>query len=200
MIVLLVLFLSANTTAYALTTQNLADLQQRIALIRQILSLISQLQALLQRQIINQQPILLPPSPSPLQAIETGSLDAYTLPPGPPASVSMAIFSITPSEGIPGTVVMITGRGFTTSNRVYVGGTVLENVASTDGQILTFTIPTDIFTERGSQNEIPSDNSTSSTGASTPFWIYLENASGLSNEIIFNAHPWLRALKSFWPP
>lgn len=55
------------------------------------------------------------------------------------------IFEITPSDGLPGTVVTIRGSGFTpTGNIVYIGDALIihptiYNVSSSDGATLTFT-------------------------------------------------------------
>jgi hypothetical protein len=99
-----------------------------------------------------------------------------------PASIGPVIEQITPNRGGYGTIVTISGTGFSqqADNKLYVGYDTLTGRASTDGKTLSFMIPSYIphlaFT-RDQLADLPE--------ASLPFWIYVGNKTGDSNSELF---------------
>ncbi len=58
-----------------------------------------------------------------------------------PPSTQPAITSLSPSSGSAGTIVTINGSGFYGNNTVYFGGSIVSATASSNGQMLSFTVP-----------------------------------------------------------
>lgn len=55
-------------------------------------------------------------------------------------SKNLTISSLSPVSGVDGTVITITGTGFSATNTVLAGFARLENIPSVDGKTLTFTV------------------------------------------------------------
>jgi hypothetical protein len=103
----------------------------------------------------------------------------------PVRSSSMSLSSLSPNLGRPGTLVTINGQGFSrTSNRIYTGFGVIEGVVSADSRHLSFTV--DYLGDQFAKAQSTHDDKVKSMRV--PLWIYVENATGISNEKIF----WLR--------
>ncbi len=108
----------------------------------------------------------------------TGLVDdvsGFVWPEAPQESTTMSLTSLDPSSGPGGTKVTITGRGFDGLHIVYTGNEVIENVRSDDGRTLEITIK-DNF----------SDGNSGDSSLTLPLHIYVENESGISNDLVFN--------------
>ena len=93
-------------------------------------------------------------------------------------TVPPAIGSFSPKSGANGTVVSVTGSGFTKeNNEVYFGNKPATGVASSDGKTLTFTLSMGF-------DGMPLGQSGQST-TTAPIWFYVVNANGISNNGVF---------------
>lgn len=92
------------------------------------------------------------------------------------------ISSLSPTRGSYGTRITIKGENFTaTGNTIYTGYSILKNVSSSDKKTLTFTaqaFETEYQQSRSLANYFKS--------FSVPFLVYVENANGQSNSLMFN--------------
>jgi len=86
---------------------------------------------------------------------------------------SPQIGSLSPRTGGKGTVLTITGEGFTQDNTILTGYTTLFGIPSSDGKTLTITLN-------------PSWEKSLKPNITIPLWIYVENENGSSIESIFN--------------
>lgn len=96
------------------------------------------------------------------------------------ATSQPTIESITPTSGRKGTTLTINGSGFdSTNNTVYLGYATITNISSNDGKTITVDINPDSQPFTGNED-----------GKITfPFWILVENATGVSNYKIFDYIP-----------
>ncbi len=86
--------------------------------------------------------------------------------------------SFTPTSGVNGTVVTISGERFTAvENEIYFGNSPQRGVPSSDGKTLTFTLAMGL-------PGMPLGLSGRAT-TTAPVWFYVMNANGISNESIF---------------
>lgn len=92
----------------------------------------------------------------------------------PPPSKTMRLEKITPNQGKSGTVITIEGIGFLTTNDIHVGYDRIRGIKSDDGKILSLNIHTPPDWQNTGEKQI------------IPLWIYVENKTGLSNNLIFN--------------
>lgn len=84
------------------------------------------------------------------------------------------IESLSPTSGRRGTVITLTGSGFTAKgNMVRLGSSVFENVSSPDGSSLSVTLPSDMFSTEMT--------SPSAKTISIPIWAFIVNENGVSN-------------------
>ena len=99
----------------------------------------------------------------------------------PKLSPTMSIFSITPTVGNLNSSVIIKGEGFLDENTVYAGNKVFYRWPSSDnGQTITVPIENtfaDIDLRRGPDAK---------GQLIIPLWIYVENETGISNQIVFS--------------
>lgn len=92
-----------------------------------------------------------------------------------------AITSYTPRSGKSGTVVSVSGSGFTSSgNEIYIGPTPIKGIASLDGKTLSFPVTLETF---GSPKGLPGSSFTATS--TVPLWFYVVNANGISNDGVF---------------
>lgn len=96
-----------------------------------------------------------------------------------PATAQPVITSYTPRSGLLGTMVKVTGTGFSASNDIYLSNHLIRGVPSTDGRSLTFKM---------SSPEIP--NATDGydikgVDRSLPYWFYIVNENGMSGNGVF---------------
>ncbi len=122
------------------------------------------------------------------------SLTGLTLPPAPPTSISLFIDKIYPSTGQPGTLVTISGRGFSpTGNTLYTGYSRENNMSSADGKTIKFTVVGDASTDPGAggPDEYPPPGTCGECSNDSPsvggqqLWFYLTNSTGVSNGVLF---------------
>jgi hypothetical protein len=96
-----------------------------------------------------------------------------------PAIPAPKIHDFNPKEGPLGTVVTVTGEGFTLAQNEVAGGQGLQSgIASSDGKTIQFSV----------NATIPGLNFTSSDlppSMRIPVWYYLRNENGLTDPIIF---------------
>ncbi len=123
-----------------------------------------------------------------------GNLSGLALPPAPPNSSSLFIDKIDPSTGPPGTLITIYGRGFSpTGNILYTGYSQENNILSTDGKTIKFTVVGDVSTDPtadGPDEYPPPGTCAECSSSSGPvgdqqLWFYLENSTGISNDVLF---------------
>ncbi len=76
----------------------------------------------------------------PLTRAAIQRVSCNTVPPIPPTGTPV-INSLSPSSGVIGTTVTINGSGFVGNNTVYFGGSTVNAVVSSNGQMLSFTVP-----------------------------------------------------------
>jgi hypothetical protein len=89
----------------------------------------------------------------------------------------LRISTLSPASGTEGTLVTITGNGFSpTSNMIYFGGT-LEAIASSNGTAITFTISPCPYS--------PSGRICPAHLLAGPGNVYVTNGNGTSNTLIF---------------
>lgn len=89
------------------------------------------------------------------------------------------VTSFTPTEGNIGTVITITGSGFTpTDNEIRGGDKNITGLASPDGKTLTFVIPINV--PGYDANNLPPPQN-----VRMPVWFYVVNANGVSNPSVF---------------
>lgn len=94
--------------------------------------------------------------------------------------VSPKITGFTPRSGLLGTVVTVTGEGFTAQgNDIYLGNQVISGVTSPDGKTLSFTV--DEKEVPGATNGLDVPN----MDVTIPVWFYIVNANGFSGNGIF---------------
>lgn len=95
-----------------------------------------------------------------------------------PGTVPPAVKSFSPSRGPDGTLVFVSGSGFTReNNEIYFGNKPATGISSADGTTLSF--PLSIGLGGMSPGQAGSATSTA------PVWFYVVNANGLSNNSIF---------------
>ena len=91
------------------------------------------------------------------------------------------ISALSPTSGTYGTTVTIKGENFTsTGNTIYTGYSILKNVASLDKKTLTFN--TKAFEQEYQQSR---GLTSYFKPFSVPFLVYVENANGRSNSLLF---------------
>jgi len=103
-------------------------------------------------------------------------------PPPPKRSITMDIDYINPVSGGYGEIITIKGHGFSkTSNKIHTGYDIIDGVASSDGETLSFIFKAfqDVVREQKNNPQA------FSKGYSWPFWIYVENETGISREARF---------------
>lgn len=89
------------------------------------------------------------------------------------------VTSFTPTEGNIGTVITVTGSGFTpTDNEIRGGDKNITGLASPDGKTLTFVIPINVPGYDANNLPPPQD-------VRMPVWFYVVNANGVSNASVF---------------
>lgn len=98
----------------------------------------------------------------------------------------VTINSFSPTSGPAGTVVTINGSGFSeTGNTIYTDYATTNNVTSSDGKTITFTIPEPVFEFQLSVNPndppIQKDVSKMKHKPALQYWIYVKNADGQTN-------------------
>lgn len=107
----------------------------------------------------------------------------------PRLSTSMKIDRIYPTSGRPGTIVTLTGKGFSrTGNKIYTGYGVIGSLASRDGRHLSFKIDFLADLMPNAMKNAQGSESDKVKAMRIPLWIYVENETGLSNNQIF----WLK--------
>lgn len=96
-----------------------------------------------------------------------------------PDTLPPVVTSFTPTEGNIGTVITITGSGFTpTDNEIHGGDKNIIGLASPDGKTLTFVIPINV--PGYDANNLPPPQN-----VRMPVWFYVVNANGVSNASVF---------------
>ncbi len=96
-----------------------------------------------------------------------------------PAVSSPKILTFSPKEGPLGSVVTVTGEGFTFTGNEAVGGQGVQSpIASSDGKTIQFTVNATIPGLNFTANDLPSS-------MRVPIWFYLRNENGLTESIIF---------------
>lgn len=106
------------------------------------------------------------------QKIPLPLIENFAMPSPPLISRTLKIESISPNSGRPNTLVTLMGSGFT-SDMILYSGFNMERVSS-DGQAVNFLIASGLTPD------------ISASRVTVPISIYLENSTGLSNEIIFD--------------
>jgi len=111
-------------------------------------------------------------------AVETRQESNIKEPPDLQVSKEPVLLSVSPSSGGPDTTVIVRGENFSLSgNTIYTGNQVLRNIASTDGQTLSFVVR-NTFNFNFSQPDVEP--------LVIPLWIYVENEGGISNDLQFD--------------
>lgn len=107
----------------------------------------------------------------------------------PRLSTSMKIDRIYPVTGRPGTIVTLTGKGFSQlANKVYTGYGVIGALASRDGKHLSFKIDYLADLMPNALKNAQGGESAKVKSMRVPLWIYVENETGISNNQVF----WLK--------
>lgn len=107
-------------------------------------------------------------------------------PASPPRSNSMDIYSLSPTQGGPGTVITIKGRGFsTTANKIYSGYDIKHRQISADGQTLSLLVDLRFEPMGSSEGARQYASSTWPLVRQIPLGITVENDSGISNTMVF---------------
>jgi peptidoglycan hydrolase-like protein with peptidoglycan-binding domain len=98
--------------------------------------------------------------------------------PGTPAP---KIQSFSPLSGRLGTVVTVTGSGFTpTDNDIYLSNRIIENVASSNGTTLTFSVDAPEIPGAVPGFDMPDKE------VQIPIWFYVVNTQGISENGVFH--------------
>lgn len=97
------------------------------------------------------------------------------------------ITKISPSEGVYGTEITITGEGFSGLNTLYTGYGVFRDISSFDGKTIRFTVePAFAANSRGTTAATPpGDISGQPNFGVLPFWMFIKNENGTSNGSMF---------------
>lgn len=97
-----------------------------------------------------------------------------------PKFAKPVITNFTPTSGLQGTTVTLTGEGFTpTDNEIYIGSTPIKGITSADGKTLSFTVfVPDIGLGVGEES--------AAIDLEFPMWFSVVNANGESNSKVFN--------------
>lgn len=96
-----------------------------------------------------------------------------------PAIAAPTITDFTPKEGPLGTVVTVTGEGFTPLNNEATGGQGIQSgISSVDGKTLQFTVDATVPGLSFTNNDFPQDTR-------IPLWYYLSNENGMTDSIVF---------------
>lgn len=102
-----------------------------------------------------------------------------------PASKNPTIISISPASGPVNKIVILRGRGFTSTTKIYFGTEVVRNLGATNGgRKLMFRVPRLIDT---CANKTPGTFCTQSYTQVDPgkYAIYVQNSNGKSNSVSF---------------
>ena len=120
------------------------------------------------------------------QSNELSATVAFAMSDGTAVPGGPRISQLSPSRGGYGTTVVILGSGFSTlpNNTLHVGYDTISGVASPDGTTLRFTIPSPI-PHLNYPKEVLSDPAVAALNPTLPFWIYVENPEGGSNQQLF---------------
>ncbi len=93
------------------------------------------------------------------------------------------ITDFTPKEGPLGTIVIVTGEGFTPQTNEVAGGDGLQQgIASSDGKTLKFPVTVNIPGVSFTSADLPAD-------MRVPVWYYVRNENGLTSTITFTVTP-----------
>lgn len=137
----------------------------------QLITLLQRLQTLKLPSVVKPVPVVIstvvtPTVPASQQILPF--IEGFSLPAPPPRSSTLKIVSVSPQSGEPGTVVTITGQGFSSSMTLY-GGFQSQTISSSDGKTVTFIVAPDMKFS----SDLPkvTDN----------LFLYLEDSSGISN-------------------
>lgn len=98
-----------------------------------------------------------------------------------PAKTQVVIHSLSPDAGPPGSVVVVSGSGFTSDNAVLIAWAEVDHVASADGATLRFQIPAVLNPSCFAQGcRMPSQIMRAGT-----YKISIRNQHGVSNAVAF---------------
>lgn len=102
-------------------------------------------------------------------------------------SDSVRISKISPSEGVYGTEIIITGEGFSALNTLYTGYGVFRDIESFDGKTIRFIVEPDFAANsRGTTTGVSSEGVADRPNFGVlPFWFFVENENGISNGSMF---------------
>lgn len=94
-----------------------------------------------------------------------------------PGVASPVIYTISPARGVFGSQVTIYGSGFTSNtNRVLIGGTVIENAPAVDGRELVVAIAPSELADLGQGTSDPN------VASEWPIHVYVSNENGITKE------------------